>query len=332
MLRVGINGFGRIGRIAFRAGYGKVDYVGINDSSKLDVNAHLLKYDSTHGRAPFDVKTDSNCLVVDNKKIPVSMTRKPEEIPWTSWEAEMVFECTGAFKDRTDFEKHLQGPVKRVVVSAPAKGADLTVVYGVNQSQYDPKKHKIVSNASCTTNCLAPVVKVLHEEFGIEKGTMTTVHSYTNDQRILDAGHSDLRRARSAAISMIPTTTGAAKAVAEVIPELKGKIDGTSIRVPTPDVSLVDFVCLVNKKVTVENVNEALIKASQTTLKGILACEKDPLVSVDYIGNPYSSIVDLPSTMVMGGNLVKVFAWYDNEMGFSNRMIDLALFMQQKGL
>lgn len=332
MLRVGINGFGRIGRIAFRAGYGKVDYVGINDTSKVEANAHLLKYDSTHGRAKFDVKVDGTFLVVDGKKIPTSSTKKPEEIPWKNWETEMVFECTGAFKDRADFEKHMQGPVKRVVVSAPAKGVDLTVVYGVNHNDYDPKKHKIVSNASCTTNCLAPVVKVLHEEFGIEKGTMTTIHSYTNDQRILDAGHSDLRRARSAALSMIPTTTGAAKAVTEVIPDLKGKIDGTSIRVPTPDVSLVDFVCLTKKKVTVENINEALTKASQTHLKGILAVEKDPLVSVDYIGNPYSSIVDLPSTMVMDGNLVKVFAWYDNEMGFSNRMIDLALMMQQKGL
>lgn len=332
MLRAGINGFGRIGRIAFRAGYGRVDFVGINDTSKTETNAHLLKYDSTHGKAKFDIKTDGNFLIVDNKKIPTSSTKNPDEIPWANWEAEMVLECTGAFKDREQFEKHLKGPVKRVLVSAPAKGSDLTIVYGVNHEQYDPKKHKIVSNASCTTNCLAPVVKVLHEEFGIEKGTMTTVHSYTNDQRILDAGHSDLRRARSAALSMIPTTTGAAKSVTEVIPELKGKIDGTSVRVPTPDVSLVDFVCLTKKKVSVENVNEVFMQASKTNLKGVLYCEKDPLVSVDYVGNPYSTVIDMPSTMVMDGNLVKVLAWYDNEMGFSQRMIDVALFMKNKGL
>lgn len=331
-LRIGINGFGRIGRMVFRAGYGKVDFVGINDTSDIKTSAHLLKYDSTHRLAPFEVKHDAKGLIVDGKSIPISSTKNPSEIPWSDWEVDIVFECTGAFKKAEDFQKHLKGSVKRVLVSAPADGVDFTVVYGVNHKDYNASTHKVVSNASCTTNCLAPLVKVLHENFKIEKGTMTTVHSYTNDQRLLDAGHKDLRRARAAAGSMIPTTTGAAIAVGEVMPDLKGKIDGVSIRVPTPDVSLVDFVALVQKTPTQQDVNQALIKASQNELKGVLHCENEELVSSDFIGNPYSSIVDLQSTMVIDKNLIKVLSWYDNEMGFSHRMIDLALFMQSKGL
>jgi len=331
-LRVGINGFGRIGRMVFRAGYDKVDFVGINDTASPDINAHLLKYDSTHRLAPFDVSHDANSIIINGKKIPVSATKNPSEIPWNEWEVDMVFECTGAFKKAEDFQKHLKGSVKRVLVSAPAPGADATVVYGVNHAQYNPAQHKIVSNASCTTNCLAPLVKVLHENFQIEKGMMTTVHSYTNDQRILDATHKDLRRARAAAVSMIPTTTGAAIAVGEVLPDLKGKIDGVSIRVPTPDVSLIDFVAITKKATSIEAVNDALIKASQKDLVGVLKCETAELVSSDYIGSPYSSVVDLPSTMVIDQHMIKVLSWYDNEMGFSHRMVDLALYMKAKGL
>lgn len=331
-LRVGINGFGRIGRMVFRAGFGKVEFVGINDTADTKTNAHLLKYDSTHRLAPFSVEQDGTHIIVDGKKIPQSCTKDPSAIPWDKWEVDIVFECTGAFKKAEDFQKHMRGSVKRVLVSAPADGVDFTAVYGVNHTQYDASKHKIVSNASCTTNCLAPLVKVLHENFGIEKGTMTTIHSYTNDQKILDAGHKDLRRARAAALSMIPTTTGAAVAVGEVLPDLKGKIDGVSIRVPTPDVSLVDFVAITKKSVTIEQINAALIKASQNELKNVLHCEKDELVSSDFIGSPYSSVVDLESTMVIQDNMIKVLSWYDNEMGFSHRMVDLALHMQSKGL
>ena len=258
--------------------------------------------------------------------------KNPAEIPWKQWGADVVLECTGAFKGKEDFMKHIQGGAKRVLVSAPADGVDLTVVYGINHSSYDPSKHQILSNASCTTNCLAPVAKVLHEAFGIESGLMTTVHSYTNDQQVLDAGHKDLRRARAAALSMIPTTTGAAKAVGLVLPELKGKIDGVSVRVPTPNVSLVDLVFRSVKPVSVDSVNEALKKASEGSLKGVLAVETDPLVSVDFNGNTHSSIVDLSTTMAMGSNMAKVFSWYDNEMGFSTRMIDVVRFMSEKGL
>lgn len=331
-LRVGINGFGRIGRILFRAGFERFDVVGINDMTSPEVAAHLLKYDSTHGRFAGEVEASDKSIVVNGKKIPISSSKNPAEIPWKSWEVDIVLECTGAFKSKEDFEKHITAGAKKVMISAPAEGAETTIVYGVNHESYNPSQHKIVSNASCTTNCLAPVAKILHETFGIEKGLMTTVHSYTNDQRILDAAHKDLRRARSAAVSMIPTTTGAAKTVAKVIPELKGKIDGTSVRVPTPNVSLVDFVATTQKKVTVETVNEAFKKAAAGPLKGILGCESDELVSSDFNGNVLSSIVDLPSTMVLGDNMVKVFSWYDNEMGFSNRMVDLALYMQKRGL
>lgn len=330
--KVGINGFGRIGRILFRAGFEDLDFLGINDASSVEQMAHLLKYDSTHGKFKGTVEHDSNNLIVNGKKIPVVNTKKPEEIPWKNWGIDLVLECTGAFKKKEDFLKHVHAGAKKVLVSAPAEGVDFTVVYGVNHTQYNEQNHTVVSNASCTTNCLGPLVKVLHEKFGIERGFMTTVHSYTNDQRLLDGAHKDLRRARAAALSMIPTTTGAAMAVGEVLPELKGKIDGVSIRVPTPNVSLVDFVATVKKEVSVESINEALITAANGSFKGVLACETDPLVSTDYIGNPFSSTVDLDSTMVIDSKIFKVLSWYDNEMGFSHRMVDFAKYMVSKGL
>lgn len=331
-LRVGINGFGRIGRVLFRAGFEKFDIVGINNLDSVEGSAHLLKYDSAHGIFNHEVSHDENNIIVDGKKIHMSKSKSPAEIPWKEWGVDLVLECTGAFKKKEDFMLHLKGGAKRVMVSAPADGADTTLVYGVNHETYDPSKHFIVSNASCTTNCLAPLAKILHETFGIENGMMTTVHSYTNDQRILDAPHSDMRRARSAAVSMIPTTTGAAKAVGLVLPELKGKIDGTSIRVPTPNVSLVDFTFNAQKDLSIDAINTALTEASQTTLKGVLDCEEEELVSVDFNGNKYSSIVDLSCTMVIGKRLGKVMSWYDNETGFSNRMVDMALYMAKRGL
>lgn len=332
-LRVGINGFGRIGRVLFRAGFEKFDIVGINSLDSIEGDAHLLKYDSAHGVFNADVSTEGHNLIVNGKKIHVSKTRNPGEVPWKDWGVDLVLECTGAFKDKAEFTQHLAAGAKRVLVSGPAeKGADITMVYGINHDAYDPAKHQVVSNASCTTNCLAPLAKVLNDTFGIEHGTMMTVHSYTNDQKILDAPHKDLRRARAAAVSMIPTTTGAAKNVGLVLPELKGRIDGISVRVPTPNVSLVDFTFTAKKDVTKEAVNEALIAASQGALKGVLAVEKNELVSVDFNGSPYSSIVDLASTMVVGPRMVKVLAWYDNETGFSNRMVDVALHMAKKGL
>lgn len=331
-LKVGINGFGRIGRVLFREGFDKVDVVGINDLTDAATLAHLLKYDSSHRTFDAKVRADGNAIFVNDQKIPVSATKNPAEIPWKEWGADIVLECTGAFKKRDDFMAHIKGGAKRVIVSAPADGIDATFVVGVNHQAYDPKSHVIVSNASCTTNCLAPIAKILHETFQIQYGLMTTIHSYTNDQKILDAPHKDLRRARSAAVSMIPTTTGAAKTVGKILPELAGRIDGTSVRVPTPNVSLVDFVATVKKEVTVQAINDVLIAASQGPLKGILQCEKDELVSVDFNGNKHSSIVDLASTMVMGPNMLKVLSWYDNEVGFSNRMIDFALHMESKGL
>jgi len=331
-LKVGINGFGRIGRILFRYGFERLEIVGINDLTDAKTLAHLLKYDSSHGQFKAEVHAEDNAIVVNGKRIPISSTKNPAEIPWKEWGADVVLECTGAFKRKEDFLKHMDGGAKRVLVSAPAEGIDTMLVYGVNHESYDPGAHKIVSNASCTTNCLAPIVKVLHETFEIEHGMMTTVHSYTNDQRILDAPHKDLRRARSAAVSMIPTTTGAAKAVGKVLPALAGKIDGVSVRVPTPNVSLVDFVAQVKKPASAATINEAIISASKGALKGILAVEKEPLVSTDFNGNTHSSIVDLLSTMTSGDQMIKVFSWYDNEVGFSNRMIDLALYMQSKGI
>lgn len=333
-LRVGINGFGRIGRVIFREGFEKFDIVGINSLDSIEGNAHLLKYDSAHGIFDADVAVEGNSIVVNGKKIHVTKHKNPADVPWGEWGVDLVLECTGAFKNKEDFMLHIKGGAKRVLVSGPAeKGADITMVYGINHESYDPAKHHVVSNASCTTNCLAPLAKVLNDTFGVEHGTMMTVHSYTNDQKILDAPHSDMRRARAAAVSMIPTTTGAAKNVGLVLPELKGRIDGISVRVPTPNVSLVDFTFTAKKDVTKESVNEALIAAaSNGPLKGILAVEKDELVSVDFNGNKHSSIVDLATTMVVGPRMVKVLSWYDNETGFSNRMVDVALHMAKKGL
>ncbi len=331
-VRVGINGFGRIGRLVFRAGFEHVEIVGVNDLSSVSAAAHLLKYDSTHGRYDKTVTHDEKNIIVDGKKIPMTAIKNPAEIPWKQWGADVVLECTGAFKGKEDFMKHISGGAKKVLVSSPADGVDLTVVFGINHNSYDPSKHQILSNASCTTNCLAPVAKVLHEAFGIEQGLMTTIHSYTNDQPVLDAVHKDLRRARAAGLSMIPTTTGAAKAVGVVLPELKGKIDGVSIRVPTPNVSLVDLVFRSTRPMTIDSVNDALRKAAEGPLKGILAVETAPLVSADYNGDMHSSTVDTAITMVMGTNMAKVFSWYDNEMGFSARMIDMVRFMNDKGL
>jgi len=326
-LRVGINGFGRIGRILFRAGFDKLDIVGVNNASGSPANlGHLLKYDSTHGIYNKEVTGDENSITVDGKKIPFSAERDPSKIPWKKWGVDVVLECTGAFKDAAENQPHLDAGAKKVIISAPAK-AHATFVYGVNHKKYNPKEHHIVSNASCTTNCLAPVAKVLQETFGIDRGLVTTIHAFTNDQNILDAYHKDLRRARTASTSMIPTTTGAAKAVGEVMPDLKGKIHGISVRVPTPNVSLVDLNVMLTKGASVEEVNQAFIKASEGELKGVLSCEKRELVSIDFNGNPHSSIVDLPSTVALDKNFMKVLAWYDNEYGFSVRMVDLALYM-----
>lgn len=331
-LRVGINGFGRIGRVLFRAGFEELEFVGINSLDSLDGVAHLLKYDSAHGIFKGDVGHDEKNMIVNGKKIPVTAVKNPAEIPWKAWGCDLVLECTGVFKKKDDFMAHVKAGAKRVMVSAPAEGADKTFVYGVNHTTYNPETDYVISNASCTTNCLAPMAKVLHETFGVMSGTMLTVHSYTSDQRLVDAAHKDFRRARSAAVSMIPTTTGAAKAVGEVLPELKGKVDGLSIRVPTPNVSLVDFTFNSSKDMTKESINAALIAASKGNLKGILACEEQELVSIDYNGNPHSSIVDLPLTMTSGPRMAKVMSWYDNEVGFSNRMVDLAKYMAGRGL
>ncbi len=331
-LKIGINGFGRIGRQAFRLGFDQFDIVGVNGLMSGEEITHLLKYDSLHKTWDKKIEMGEGSFSVDGKKVMWSEKKDPKDIPWKDWGANVVLECTGAFKTKQDFEKHIHAGAKRVLVSAPANGADFTVVYGVNHTEYNPKTHFIVSNASCTTNCLAPIVKVLNDDFGIEKGLMTTVHSYTNDQRILDGNHSDLRRARAAALSMIPTTTGAAKTVGKIIPEMEGRIDGFSIRVPTPNVSLVDFTFESQKKVSVESINDSLIKASQNSMKGILDVEHQPLVSTDFNGNPASSTIDLLSTMVIGGNMVKVISWYDNEIGFSMRMLDMLDYMADKGL
>lgn len=331
-VKVGINGFGRIGRLVFRAGFDKVEIVGINDLGSVKAAAHLLKYDSTHGHFPGDVSHDEKNLIVNGKKIPVSATKNPAEIPWKQWGADIVLECTGAFKGKEDFQKHLAAGAKKVLVSAPADGVDMTIVYGVNHTKYDAKSHNIMSNASCTTNCLTPLAKVLNDKFGIERGLMTTIHSYTNDQPVLDAFHKDLRRARAAALSMIPTTTGAAKAVGLVLPELKGKFDGISIRVPTPNVSLVDLTFQSTKSLDMESINGALTEAAQGSLKGVLGVTDEPLVSTDFNGSQFSSVVDLSNTMVMGDKFAKVFSWYDNEMGFSYRMIDVTRYIAEQGL
>ena len=329
-LKVGINGFGRIGRIFFREGFEKLDICGINSLDSVEGMAHMLKYDSTHGIFKADVSHDEKNLIVNGKKIPVSVMKDPAQIPWKAMGVELVMECTGVMKGKEDYQKHLTAGAKKVMISAPADGVDLTVVYGINHELYNSEKHNFISNASCTTNCLAPLAKVLNDTFGIVNGTMMTIHSYTNDQRILDSAHKDLRRSRSAAVSMIPTSTGAAKTVALILPELKGKLDGLSVRVPTPNVSLVDFTFNTEKEVSVDSINNALRAAAKGALKGVLAVEEKELVSVDYNGNKFSSIVDAKTTMVVGKTTAKVLSWYDNETGFSNRMVDMALYMASK--
>jgi len=324
-IRVGINGFGRIGRNLFRAGADDpdIEFVAVNDITDPETLAHLLKYDSVHGRFEGTVEAKEGAIVVNGKTIKVLAERDPEKLPWGQLGVQVVVESTGRFTKRADAEKHLKAGAKKVIISAPAKDEDITIVLGVNDDKYDPAKHNIISNASCTTNCLAPVAKVIHQKFGIRRGLMTTTHSYTNDQRILDLPHEDLRRARSAAVSMIPTTTGAAKAVALVLPELKGKLDGMAMRVPTQDVSVVDLVAEVDKDVTAEEVNAAFREAAGGALKGILEVTDEPLVSVDFIGTAASSIVDSLSTKVLDKRMVKVLAWYDNEWGFSCRMVEM---------
>ncbi len=332
-LRVAINGFGRIGRNVLRAakkaGITDIDFVAVNDLTDTATLAHLLRYDSVHGKYPGTVEARENALLVDGDEVRVFAEKDPAALPWRDLEVDVVIESTGRFTKRDDAAKHLDGGAKKVIISAPAKNEDITIVLGVNEDKYDPASHHVVSNASCTTNCLAPVVKVLMDEFGFRRGLMTTVHSYTNDQVILDFPHKDLRRARAAAMSMIPTTTGAAKATSLVIPEVKGKIDGVAMRVPTPDVSIVDLTAELEQEVTPEQVNEALRAAAQGRMKGILSVEEAELVSVDFIGNPHSAIVDAASTGVLAG-LVKVMAWYDNEWGYSNRCVDLARYIGQK--
>jgi glyceraldehyde 3-phosphate dehydrogenase len=334
-IKVGINGFGRIGRNVVRAGLDRpdIEFVAANDLTDTKTLAHLLKYDSILGPLHADVKIDGDTIVVcGSRRIKIFAIKDPAEIDWSSLGAQIVIESTGKFTDANDAKKHLRGTVKKVIISAPAKNEDLTIVLGVNDKSYDPAKHTVISNASCTTNCLAPVAKVLHDKFGIEKGSMTTIHSYTNDQHVLDFPHKDLRRARAAAINMIPTTTGAAKAMGLVMPELKGKLDGYAMRVPTPNVSVVDLVVLTTKNTSTEEVNQALKQAANGPMKGILEYTDDPVVSTDMMHNPNSSIVDAGLTKVLGGNLVKVVSWYDNEWGYSMRLIDLVDFLVKKGL
>jgi len=328
MARIAINGFGRIGRCVVRAalerGEKDLEFVTINDLTDTKTLAHLLKYDSVHGVLDAEVKASATGIVVNGKEIQVTAVKSPAELKHADNKIDLVLECTGLFTAREKAELHLQAGGPRVLISAPATNPDITVAYGINHQKLDKQKHKIISNASCTTNCLTPVAKVLLESFGIKRGLMTTVHSYTNDQNLLDLPHKDLRRARAAALSMIPSTTGAAKAVAEVIPELKGKLNGTAVRVPTPNVSLVDLTVETEKPVTVESINAAFKAAAAGSLKGVLAYSDEPTVSVDYNGNPHSSIFDSLGTFVIGDTMAKVFAWYDNEWGFSNRMVDVA--------
>ncbi|ABF92408.1 MULTISPECIES: type I glyceraldehyde-3-phosphate dehydrogenase [Myxococcus] len=333
--RIAINGFGRIGRCILRAVLSRkedLEIVAINDLDKPAALAHLFKYDSVHRTWPGEVKATEKGIVVDGKEITVTAEKDPTALPWKSLNVDVVLECTGRFTARDAAEKHLKAGAKKVIISAPAKGPDITIAYGINHNEYDPAKHHVISNASCTTNCLAPIAKVLVDNFGIEKGLMTTVHSYTNDQRILDLTHEDMRRARAAALSMIPTSTGAAKAIGEVIPQLKGKMHGLAVRVPTPNVSLVDLTVNTEKKVTAEAVIEAFRKAAEGPLKGVLEFSDAQTVSVDYNGNPHSAIFDSTNCFVMGDNLLKVMAWYDNEWGFSNRMVDTAKFLVSKGV
>ncbi len=333
-IKVGINGFGRIGRNVLRAclGDNEIDFVAVNDLTDTKTLAHLLKYDSILGNLPNDISYTENSIIVDGDEFRVFSEKDPSAIPWEEVGAEIIVESTGKFTKAEDARKHLRGPVKKVIISAPAKGEDITIVLGVNENMYDPTKHHIISNASCTTNCLAPVAKVIHEKFGIKSALMNTIHSYTNDQNLLDLPHKDLRRARAAALSMIPTSTGAAKAVALVIPELKGKFDGIAVRVPTPNVSLVDVVMTVEKETTAEEVNKVLKDAANEELRGILDFCEEPLVSIDFRGNPHSSIVDAENTKVINGTTIKVLAWYDNEWGYSCRVRDLIKYIASKGL
>jgi glyceraldehyde 3-phosphate dehydrogenase len=333
-VKVGINGFGRIGRNIMRAALGdrNIDFVAVNDLTSAHTLAHLLKYDSVLGNLKAKVEAREDSISVDGDEFKVLSMKDPAQLPWKDLGVDVVFESTGLFTNRDAAAKHLAAGAKKVVITAPAKGPDITVVLGVNDEKYDPAKHHIISNASCTTNCLAPLAKVIHQTFGIRKGWMTTIHSYTNDQVLLDLPHKDLRRARAAALSMIPTTTGAAVAVGEVLPELKGRLDGFAMRVPTPNVSVVDLNALVDKKTTAEEVNAVLKSASEGALKNYLAYSTEELVSIDFKGNPHSSIVDAPYTKVMDGDFVKVLSWYDNEWGYSSRCVDLLRLLVQKGL
>jgi len=333
-VRVGINGFGRIGRNIMRAtmAYDDIDFVAVNDLTNAATLAHLLKYDSVIGNLQAEVKATADGISVDGDEFKVFAQKDPAQLPWKDLGVDVVFESTGIFTNREGASKHIEAGAKKVIITAPAKGPDITLVLGVNDDAYDPAKHQIISNASCTTNCLAPLAKVIHEQFGIVKGWMTTIHSYTNDQQLLDLPHKDLRRARAAALSMIPTTTGAATAVGEVLPQLKGKLDGFSMRVPTPNVSVVDLNVVVGKKTTGQEVNDALRAAAAGPLKGILAMSDEPLVSIDFKGNPHSSIVDSAYTKVIEGDLLKVLSWYDNEWGYSSRCVDLLRKLAAKGL
>ena len=333
-VKVGINGFGRIGRNIMRAALGdkEIDFVAVNDLTDAATLSHLLKYDSVLGNLKHIVEVQGDGIAVEGDQFKVLSFRDPAQLPWKDLGVDVVFESTGLFTNRDAAAKHIAAGAKRVVITAPAKGPDITVVMGVNNDKYDPAKHQIISSASCTTNCLAPMAKVLHEAFGIKKGWMTTIHSYTNDQQLLDLPHKDLRRARAAALSMIPTSTGAASAVGEVLPELKGKLDGFAMRVPTPNVSVVDLAAILDKKTTAQEVNGVLEKAANGALKGILQYSTAPLVSIDFKGNPNSSIIDAEYTKVMDGDFVKVLSWYDNEWGYSSRCVDLLRFMAKKGL
>ena len=333
-VRVGINGFGRIGRNIMRAALGSkdIDFVAVNDLTNAKTLAHLLKYDSVLGNLHASVTATADGIAVDGDEFKVLSVKDPAQLPWKDLGVDVVFESTGIFTARDGAQKHIDAGAKKVIITAPAKGPDVTVVLGVNDDKYDPAKHHIISNASCTTNCLAPLAKVIHQRFGIRKGWMTTIHSYTNDQNLLDLPHKDLRRARAAAMSMIPTSTGAASAIGEVIPELKGKLDGFAMRVPTPNVSIVDLVAVLDKKASGDEVNAALREAAAGPLKGILAVSDDELVSIDFRGNPNSSIVDAPYTKVMDGDFLKVLSWYDNEWGYSSRCVDLLRRLVERGL
>ncbi len=334
--KIGINGFGRIGRLTLRTinqyHKGKLEVVAVNDLTDTKTNAHLLKWDSTYGPYPGKVEASEEAIIVDGKEVKVLSERDPGSIPWRDYGVDIVLESTGLFTDATKAAAHLQGGAKKVIISAPAKNEDATIVLGVNEDHYDPGKHKVISNASCTTNGIAPAVKVLHQNFGISKGLMTTIHAYTNDQRIQDMFHDDLRRARAAAMNIIPTTTGAARAVTLVIPELKGRLHGLAFRIPTVTVSIIDFVADLDREVTVEQVNQAFQTAAEGPLAGILEYCQEPLVSIDFKGNPASCIIDALGTMVIGGNMVKILAWYDNEWGYSCRLADLAVYIADKGL